>query len=168
MKEKLVLHICCAVCGSEIADFLSRGYEIILFFSNSNIYDREEYEKRKNSAKKLADRFKIRFFEDEYDRRGWKERTAGMETEPEGGSRCTACFEYRLRRAADFARKEGIGVITTTLSASPYKDEKLIMKIGNVVARDNNLIFLDPLKGRDKEEAWKEAHSISKKEGYYR
>ena len=55
---------------------------------------------------------------------------AGLEKEPERGSRCTVCYRLRMRRAAQYARDNGFDWFTTTLSISPHKDAARINAIG--------------------------------------
>ena len=50
----------------------------------------------------------------------------GLEGEPEGGARCTACFRLRLEATAKAAAQGGFDYFTTTLSGSPHKDAQRI------------------------------------------
>ena len=52
--KKLLLHTCCACCSTEVIERLKKDYDITLFFSNSNIYPFDEYEKRLEEAKKIV------------------------------------------------------------------------------------------------------------------
>lgn len=166
-RKKLIIHTCCAICASEISERIKEGFEPIIFFCNPNIYEEEEYIRRRDSAKKLSEELNIPFFEDPYDRKEWLEKAGQMPHEPEGGKRCEECFRLRLSRAAVFTKEHG-GHLTSTLAASPYKDEKLVGKIGQEEAEREGLIFIDPLQGVDKQTAWNKALKISKEAGYYR
>ena len=45
--EKILLHACCAPCSSAIVECLmERGITPVIFYSNSNIFPREEYDHR--------------------------------------------------------------------------------------------------------------------------
>ena len=46
-KQKILLHACCAVCMAYPIEYLKEDYEPVVFFSNSNIYPQNEYERRK-------------------------------------------------------------------------------------------------------------------------
>jgi hypothetical protein len=167
-NKKLIIHTCCAICGSEIADALKKGYEPEIFFYNPNIYDPEEYERRRDSAEKLAEDIGIPFSEGPYDRSGWSASCGTMPDDPEGGKRCEECFKLRLRRTAEEARKRGFEMFTTTLAASPYKNEEFVGNVGQEEAEREKLTFIDPLSGREKKEAWKKAVETAKRSGYYR
>ena len=68
--------------------------------------------------------------EDTYDPQQFYTAVAGLENEPERGSRCTVCYRLRMRRAAQYARDNGFDWFTTTLSISPHKDAARINAIG--------------------------------------
>ncbi len=59
--------------------------------------------------------------EDTYDPQEFYTAVAGLEAEPERGSRCTVCYRLRMRRAAQYARDNGFDWFTTTLSISPTR-----------------------------------------------
>ncbi|MDD4931481.1 MAG: epoxyqueuosine reductase QueH [Candidatus Colwellbacteria bacterium] len=168
MSEKLLMHTCCAICASEVTVAMKAGYDPIAFFSNPNIYPEDEYIRRRDAMRLSAKKNDILLFEDHYDRNDWLKNTSPFANEPEGGKRCALCFALRLRRTADFAAKKGINKFTTTLSASPYKDEVLIREIGRKIAEEKGLIFIDPIIGRDKKTAWDQAMKMTREEGYYR
>ena len=67
MKEKMLLHVCCAPCSSRVLELLTKEYDITVFFYNPNITDKvrkavsakKEVEKKKladEKAKKEAER----------------------------------------------------------------------------------------------------------------
>ena len=56
-KAKLLLHVCCACCATEVYNRLKDDYEVTLFWYNPNIYPLEEYQKRLDSFK-LSDDLK--------------------------------------------------------------------------------------------------------------
>ena len=62
------------------------------------------------------------FVEDEYDHAAWREAVLGLEHEPERGRRCSACFRFRLSRAAQYAASHGLTVLTTSLASSRWKN----------------------------------------------
>ena len=43
---RLFLHSCCAPCSSYVLEYLSKYFEITVFYYNPNISPKEEYEKR--------------------------------------------------------------------------------------------------------------------------
>ena len=114
-KSKIVLHTCCAVCGAYLCELLKEQFgEVLIYFYNPNIYPKEEYEKRLASAKKLAEIYKLKFVEGEYDYENWLKRVRGLKKEPEGGKRCPICFAMRLEKTAQLTKEKKFGYFTTT------------------------------------------------------
>mgnify|MGYP002514153768 CR=1 FL=1 len=66
----------------------------------------------------------------DYDHENWLSQMTGLENEPERGGRCLKCFKLRLLRTAEYARKRGIKVITTTLASSRWKSLDQINEAG--------------------------------------
>ena len=102
----------------------------LLFFSNSNIFPKEEYEKRFSYLKSLGRIYNLQVICDEYNHESWLEAVKGFENEPEKGKRCEICFRYNLTRAADKADELGIKEFTTTLSVSPHKISEMLFSVG--------------------------------------
>lgn len=66
----------------------------------------------------------------------------GLESEPEGGARCTKCFGLRLRETARKAKELGADYFTTTLSVSPHKNAQLLNEIGIQLEKEYGVKFL--------------------------
>ncbi len=128
--QKLLLHVCCGPCASGCVDRLPEGLEPILFYSNSNIATRDEYDRRLAEVHKLAALTGRRLIVDDYDHSAWLEAVAGLEGEPEGGKRCHRCFRFNLGRAAHKAVELGCPTFTTTLTVSPRKNSALVFEAG--------------------------------------
>ena len=130
-KGRLLLHSCCAPCSGAIVEALAEAYrdagrdpakEMAIFWSNSNIYDREEYEKRRAEILRYAGLFGIEVIDDDFDHSAWRTEVAsGREDAPERGARCLECFRFRLFRAARYASGHGFGTLTTSLASSRWK-----------------------------------------------
>ena len=128
----ILLHTCCAPCATTGTErLLASGYRPVLFFSNSNIFPEEEYAKRLRYAVMLARILGLELIEDAYDHRSWLKAVAGLEDEPEGGLRCTRCFQFNLARTAGEGAELGIPGFTTTLSVSRYKSSAQIFEAGS-------------------------------------
>jgi predicted adenine nucleotide alpha hydrolase (AANH) superfamily ATPase len=167
--KKIIVHICCAICGCYLCEILKKEFEeIILFFENSNIYPKEEYQKRKESVIKLSEIYDFEFIEGGYNNEEWLKKIKGFEKEKEGEKRCSLFFSYRLSKTAELAKKKNFKFFTTTLSVSPFKNEKLIKEIGEKIAEKNNLEFIDFFDDKEfKKESWIKAKEISKKNNFY-
>ena len=121
--EKVLLHCCCAPCSGAIVEWMvQNGLRPAIFFSNSNIFPQEEYVKRREEIVRYAKLFGLEVIDDEYDHETWLEAVRGLENEPERGARCSACFRFRLQRAALYAAAHGFDTLTTTLASSRWKD----------------------------------------------
>ena len=140
-KPKLVLHICCSICGAYLSELLKDRFEIIYYYYNPNIHPEEEYEKRKASVQKLAALYNSEFIEGDYAVQEWYKTISGFEGEPEGGKRCPLCFRMRLAKTAQLAVAKGATHFTTTLATSPYKNEDVIGAIGTEIAKELGLSF---------------------------
>ena len=127
---KVVLHTCCGPCACVCVPRLKEsGHDVTMLFANSNIDPREEFEKRKAEAEKLAKIDGVEFAALPYDHDEWlREVAAGYENEPEKGRRCERCFRYNLAKAARFAAERGCDAFTTSLTVSPHKVRKVIFE----------------------------------------
>lgn len=138
---KILLHACCGVCASHCVDLLrSREDEVVLFYSNANIFPHEEFLRRLGGVETLAAHYGVPLVVDAPNHADWRERVArGFEAEPERGARCPRCFRYSLERAFAAMREHGCEAFTTTLTVSPHKPSKTIFEIGRSVGGDRFL-----------------------------
>ena len=129
-KSALFLHICCAPCGGGCVgrpEMIDPERKVVLFYSNSNLDSKEEFEKRLAPVRSLAEFYGLELIVDPYDHAAWLEAVKGMENEPEGGGRCRKCFKYNLERTCKAAGENGFA---TTLTVSPRKKSSVIFEIG--------------------------------------
>ena len=101
-----------------------------MFFSNSNIVPREEYDLRLAECRRYCEKFGIEVIEDDYDHAAWREAVRGFEHEPERGERCMRCFRFRLERAAKYAAAHGMDTLGTSLASSRWKDLEQVYAAG--------------------------------------
>ena len=162
---RLLLHSCCGPCSSYVLEYLSDYFDITLFFYNPNIQPAEEYEKRLLTQKKLFERAKYKnpgiFLAGEYEPQRFFDTVKGLEGCKEGGARCEKCFELRLSKAAEIAKKGGFDYFATTLTVSPHKNAVLINEIGG---RYQNYLPSD----FKKREGYKRSIILSKEYELYR
>jgi len=161
-NKKILLHTCCAPCAAPSGERLMEdNWDITLFYSNSNIFPESEYLKRLKSANKLAKIWNIPLVTDSWDHKLWREYVKGYEKEPEGGSRCSLCFEFNLKRTADKAEELGFSAFTTTLTLGPYKNSKVIFDIASVFPGFREFNF-------KKKNGFLRSVELSRKYGLYR
>ena len=134
--REILLHACCAPCSGAVLECLrDSGIRATVFFSNSNIYPRAEYDHRLAELQRYADRMGVELVADEYDHDAWLAAVRGLEDEPERGGRCAACFRFRLERAARYAASRGLPVVATTLASSRWKDLDQVNTAGELACR---------------------------------
>lgn len=166
----LFLHSCCAPCSSYVLEYLSEYFEITVFYYNPNIYPEEEYRKRVEEQKQLIEqlpsKYKISFIEGKFEPERFYEMAKGLEQVPEGGERCMNCYELRLREAAEYARKEDMDYFTTTLSISPLKNAGKLNEIGEKLAEEYGVSYLNS--DFKKKNGYKRSVELSEIYGMYR
>jgi len=154
---KLLLHICCAPCSASAVKVLEKEFEISFYWYNPNIYDKNEYNKRKEAAAAYAESLGIKFFEEErfnYDYENWKSKSFES---------CGKCYEIRLEKAALFAKNSGFDCFSTSLLSSPYQKHELVKETAETVAEKNKIKFLY----RDFRDGFYEEKNLLRDKGYY-
>ncbi len=145
-KPKLLLHSCCGPCSTQVIEFLTKYFDITVYYYNPNIEPAEEYEKRKQEQIKFIKKYKtvnkLDFLDSDYDNDSFKEIIFGLEKLPEGSIRCNKCFELRLRKTAKEALKKEYDYFGTTLTVSPHKNSKIVNEIGEKIANEINIKFI--------------------------
>jgi len=165
MKQKILVHSCCAPCSSSVFEKLS-DYDITGFFYNPNIYPETEYIRRRDEYKRFAEimNYKIFILEDPFEI--WDKAITGYENEPERGKRCEICFQLRLEKTAQFAVENDFNLFTTVLSVSPHKNADVINKVGSKIAEKYNIEFLEA--NFKKQDGYKRSLELSKQCNLYR
>lgn len=173
-KEKrrpvLVLHSCCAPCSSACLEQLDKHFRIVVYYYNPNISPESEFVHRAEEQKRLVSEMPlaedIQTVIGEYDPQNFYEKVRGHEHDPEGGDRCTICFEMRLRKTAEYARSIGADYFTTTLSISPLKDAHRLNAIGGALAEEYGLAYL--FSDFKKKDGYRRSCTLSEQFGLYR
>ena len=132
-----------------------------MFFANSNIDTREEYERRLAGARRLAETEGVELVADDYDHEAWLREVAdGFENEPEKGQRCERCYRYNLARTAAYLEAKGYDAFCTSLTVSPHKPSARIF-----AASDDSRFLKEDFKRR---EGFKLSVERAKELGLYR
>ena len=140
---RLLLHSCCAPCSSYVLEYLSPYFFITDFYYNPNIAPADEYRKRVSEMQRLIREMPLPHpVEGIYDPDRFYEMAKGKEDIPEGGERCFACFEMRLREAAQEALRLHMDYFTTSLSISPLKDAQKLNEIGIRLGEEYGVPYL--------------------------
>ena len=133
--EHILLHCCCAPCSAPIIEWmLNNDITPTLFYFNPNIYPTEEYLIRKEECIRYALSQGVEFIDGDYDHAYWLSKVAGLEDQPERGTRCLQCFKLRMQATALLAAEKGFDQMTTTLAGSRWKSFAQIVEAGNWAA----------------------------------
>lgn len=137
-RPELLLHICCGVCSVYPLCYLRQYFRITIFFTNSNIYPYEEFERRLDALRQYLNILhddEIRLIVDSYDNEGWLNELSHLQSEPEGGKRCRLCYEMRMERAFEYASRHHYDYCSTVMSISNRKNADWINEIGELLEK---------------------------------
>ncbi len=187
----LLLHSCCAPCSSYVMEYLRGYFRLTVFYYNPNISPDEEYRKRVAEEKRLIEAYNaqltaadaggstdeepgaagnggypIEMIEGDYEPEQFSQIAGGREDCPEGGERCFACYELRLRKTAARAAAGGFDYFATTLTVSPLKNAAKLNEIGERLAAEYGTAWLPS--DFKKKNGYKRSVELSKAYGLYR
>jgi len=173
---KILIHVCCGPCSAGLIERLkNEGHEVCVFFYNPNIYPEEEHDRRADNARQVAEHFGADFVNGVSD---WKKEheewlsaavVKGLEKEKEGGPRCFACYAYRLKRAAEYAKQNGYCAsdrFVSTLPMGPMKDLEKITKMGEEIGKEFNVPYYT--ENIRKKGSYSRSGELAKELGLYR
>ncbi len=165
-RPKLLLHSCCAPCSTHVIMLLKKYFDITVFYSNDNIYPKEEFVKRLNEEIKFCQGQAINVLFTEYNEEDYLAAIKGYETLGEKSLRCYECYKFRLEKTVKKAKELGFDYFTTTLSISPHKNSEWINAIGRELENKFNINFL--YSDFKKEEGYKNSVKLAKDYNLYR
>ena len=168
MKEKIVVHTCCAVCMC-YPQSVFKDYDATFYFYNPNIYTIKEYIRRRDEFISYAKSIGIKTYisEDKDSVSNWYNDIKGFENEPEKGSRCNICFRHRMNNAFKYAKNIKAKYVATVMTVSPHKNSKAIEIIGESLSKEyGNIKYLHfDFKKKD---GFKKTNIIANESGLYR
>lgn len=149
-RPSLLLHVCCGPCSGNVIKEIAENFNITIYYSNSNIYPNEEYQRRYQELLSFIKQFnqdfnyQIKVIEDEYLPVAYLKKIAPYKDEPEGGKRCYLCYQKRMLEAYKYASENKFDYWTTVLSVSPHKNSQWINEIGSSFKQDQvKFLFSD-------------------------
>lgn len=167
---KLFLHSCCAPCSSYVIEYLSDFFKITVFYYNPNLYPDSEYERRVSEQKRFISEYNtkhpVEFCTTDFLPSEFYKAVNGLEQEKEGGRRCEKCFELRLSKTAELAKKGNYDYFATTLTISPLKNAYTINKIGLDLSKKYGVAYL--VSDFKKKNGFKRSTELSKEYNLYR
>ena len=167
-RPSLLLHSCCGPCSTAVLEVLCPHFAVTLLYYDPNIQPEAEYALRlENQLRVLRELHpEVALLPCEYDGAAFTAAARGLESEPEGGARCTACFRLRLGYTARAAAEGGFEFFCTTLSVSPHKDAERLNAIGAELGEKYGVRYLPgDFKKRD---GYKRSIELSRELGLYR
>ena len=166
----LLLHSCCAPCSSYCLEYLSRYFQITVLYYNPNIFPKEEYAYRIAEQRRLVAEstyvHPVQVMGTAYEPEVFYDAIRGLEQIPEGGERCFACYELRLRKTAEVAKERGFDYFTTTLSISPLKNAAKLNEIGGRLSAEYGVSYL--YSDFKKKNGYQRSVALSAAHGLYR
>ncbi|MBR6573008.1 MAG: epoxyqueuosine reductase QueH [Clostridia bacterium] len=169
-RPSLLLHVCCAPCSSYVIEYLSKFFNITIYYYNPNISPIQEYNFRLLELSRLLQEMKeaenIDILPCEYEPETFYEIAKGLEKEKEGGERCFKCYRLRLEKTVQAAKEKGFDYFTTTLSISPYKNAEKLNEIGKDLSEKYNVPYL--FSDFKKKNGYKRSIELSKEYDLYR
>ncbi len=151
MKDKLLVHACCAPCLVAVYEDIEKNYEeynlesledMDVIWYNINIHPKAEYEKRKETLKEfLGMKNKEGIFLDEYNLLDWTKKAVNHK---ENGFeiRCKYCYISRLEKVFEYAKNNGYTAVTTTLLISPYQKHDIICRVCEDLSKKYSVKFM--------------------------
>jgi len=129
--KEILVHACCGPCSTASIERLLRdGWKPTMFYSDSNIYPAEEFDKRGRYLKEVCSHYGVPLIVEAQDHDAWRKAVSGLEREKEGGARCLACYRYNLERTFLKAKELGFAHFCTTLTVSRFKKSASIFSVG--------------------------------------
>ena len=169
-KKTLLLHACCAPCSSYVLEYLSKYFDITLFFYNPNIYPEEEFRFREDELRRLIGEMplpdNVNIISGRYDPSEFFDIARGYEELPEGDERCHRCYALRLEESARAAKEGGFDYFCTTLSISPYKNAEWLNTIGKEMSEKYGVGYL--FSDFKKKNGYKRSCQLSEQYSLYR
>ena len=139
---RLLVHSCCADCLVKLTKVLEgEKLEITAYFYNPNIHPRAEYLSRLKAIKQYADENKVKLTVADWSPKERFEVNKNNFKKPE---RCWRCWQLRLKKSFEYAKKYGFEAVTTTLLTSHYQDRDKIEEIGKNLEKKYKIKFLAP------------------------
>ena len=167
---RLLLHSCCAPCSSYTLEYLSRYFDITVYYFNPNISPKQEFDKRFEEQKRLISQMpfknRVTLVEGDYNYDDFLEIAKGLENVPEGGERCFRCYKMRLESTARLAKEQSFDYFCTTLSISPLKNSQKINELGFEIEEKYGVKWLPS--DFKKREGYKRSIQLSREYSLYR
>jgi epoxyqueuosine reductase len=142
-RSKLLLHACCGVCSAYVPDILRREYDVTIYYDNPNIAPREEFDRRADAARTMAEKYGLPFILVPQEPVEWYRAVRGHAKDRENRERCRKCIAHRLASAFAYAKRHHFDIVATTISVSRRKDIHQVHAVGRELSEIYGTPFLD-------------------------
>lgn len=143
-KPTLLFHVCCGPCSFYPLLNLADIFDITIYYENSNIYPKEEYDRRLENLKKIISLVKkeknieIKLIIPAYNYDEYIKDLQPFSNEKEGLTRCHICYKKRMLASYKFANDNNFDFFTTSLTSSRQKSSEVINNIGEELEKQFN------------------------------
>ncbi|MDR0462657.1 MAG: epoxyqueuosine reductase QueH [Pseudomonadales bacterium] len=155
---KILLHTCCADCllrtraliGEQIFDNELKP-QLDLYFHNPNIFPKSEYDLRRQALEKVSGDLGLNLLTVNNYRptdyfltqKNLYQSDDAKQNIHNKNLRCSNCIRLRLATTVDYAIENNYQIVGTTMVASPYLNHKMINQIGETLAEESGLKWMN-------------------------
>lgn len=152
MDKKIFVHACCTACASHVFSQLKKaGFDVVAYFYNPELEDKEEYDRRLDSLKDYCKENDVEIIEGENHLQDFTDLTNSFkdansikyisDKDRYKRKRCYLCNSMLMQKTIEQAKRRRIKYFSTTLLCSPYKNHDEIIEISNEKALDYTMNF---------------------------
>ena len=151
--KKLLLHTCCVSCLSYVHKKMAeKDFLPVVFYYNPSIQGKTEYLNRLKDVEEYCQNNQLEIIIPEYNEEEFF-RPIKLWQDPKSlkyindknrfrRKRCEFCYELKIGKTAEQAKKKRLKYFSTTLLTSPYQDHEFIDYIASQIAKEDNLEFI--------------------------
>lgn len=144
------MHTCCAPCFTYIYEDMTNFREIFneeygeidltSYYYNPNIQPKFEFNRRKETLIEFCKMKNCKLVIDDY----YDIHEFACHDKNHDGfiSRCHYCYYIRLKSSFEYAKNNGFDTVMTTLSISPYQNQKLIKEVGEALSLEYGIEYI--------------------------
>ncbi len=135
-KPTLLLHDCCGPCACFPLTFLCKYFDVTIYYANSNIFPKTEYDKRLGEVKHLLQylkevwHYEVKLVVPTYEHETYMQDLKPFASLPEGGFRCFLCYRKRMEESYQYADAHHFDYFTTVMTVSRQKSSLIMNQIG--------------------------------------
>ena len=148
-KPTLLLHCCCGPCSCYPLLLLKDYFNITIFYNNSNIYPKQEFDLRFNTLNTYIDNINknynadIKIIKSEYLNDDFNKILEKRKNDKEGSFRCFSCYALRYKELCEYASSNNFEYVCSVMTISRQKNETMINKIlEGYASKYNNIKYL--------------------------